>query len=614
LATDLTSAKEHTASVAPRLNGALLSGTRLWPGLRRLRINANASQRDCAAAERHLKAELQQAEHDWQMRFTSWRFFRRTAEADTSRQTVSGIRNLLAGQQRLASVGKTKLTGPREKLERALDERRVESERLNRRAEELAGARFGTASGSCRKRRRLCARGTGRPSGWRSGCRCAAAGRLRLASWQRATALEAVAATCRSHRLRLWWPSDALAKHAEQFAYMIEKMPELKPLVDKVLQLLNAIPLEDIPLLCMHSDRAHPRDLILTRVPVPPNALRPSVVSEPHQIATWWLCNRPGTILTYVTAQMINSENSGIPTQLLGSRSFVRGYIQRLKGKQGRFRGHLSGKRANFTARNRYQPDPNLRIDQGAAFRVSVKPYRTLRFNECCCTPFNADFDGDEMNLHVPQTEEARAEAKQLMASVKNMSTPRNGEPLIAAIQDFHHRSLPNHLQGCVLQQGPGCSAACSKPAASGKAPPSTLTAKNSAPTTATCWSAPGELLAGRVDKKIIGSGSKENLVYLLLRDFGGDACATVLARLTRLIPAYLSHRGFSIGLGDVTPRPRLLEAKAGLVRFGFDRCRELIRQYEAGTLPTQPGCSGQQTLENAVSKQLSDIRDEAGK
>jgi DNA-directed RNA polymerase beta' subunit len=37
------------------------------------------------------------------------------------------------------------------------------------------------------------------------------------------------------------------------------------------------------------------------------------------------------------------------------------------------------------------------------------------RFNECVCTPYNADFDGDEMNLHLPQTEEAKAEALILM-------------------------------------------------------------------------------------------------------------------------------------------------------------------------------------------------------
>lgn len=47
--------------------------------------------------------------------------------------------------------------------------------------------------------------------------------------------------------------------------------------------------------------------------------------------------------------------------------------------------------------------------------QAKVMPHRTFRFNECVCTPYNADFDGDEMNLHLPQTEEAKAEALTLM-------------------------------------------------------------------------------------------------------------------------------------------------------------------------------------------------------
>jgi DNA-directed RNA polymerase III subunit RPC1 len=201
-------------------------------------------------------------------------------------------------------------------------------------------------------------------------------------------------------------------------------------------------------------------------------------------------------------------------------------------GKQGRFRGNLSGKRVDFTSRTVISPDPNLRIEQvgvpiyiakiltypqmvnkanleamkklvrngpdvhpGANFvemsvngvktkkflkygnrkkiaddlkmgnvierhmidddivlfnrqpslhRLSIMCHkakildgRTFRFNECVCTPYNADFDGDEMNLHLPQTEEARAEALILMGNKSNMVTPRNGELLIAATQDF---------------------------------------------------------------------------------------------------------------------------------------------------------------------------------
>jgi len=69
--------------------------------------------------------------------------------------------------------------------------------------------------------------------------------------------------------------------------------------------------------------------------------------------------------------------------------------------------------------------------------KARIMENRTLRFNECVCTPYNADFDGDEMNIHVPQTEEARAEANVLMNVVKNIQTPKNGDPLISATQDF---------------------------------------------------------------------------------------------------------------------------------------------------------------------------------
>jgi DNA-directed RNA polymerase III subunit RPC1 len=67
------------------------------------------------------------------------------------------------------------------------------------------------------------------------------------------------------------------------------------------------------------------------------------------------------------------------------------------------------------------------------AHKAKIMDHKTLRFNECCCTPYNADFDGDEMNIHVPQTEEARSEARILMNVTKNICVPKDGAPLIAA-------------------------------------------------------------------------------------------------------------------------------------------------------------------------------------
>jgi DNA-directed RNA polymerase III subunit RPC1 len=63
-------------------------------------------------------------------------------------------------------------------------------------------------------------------------------------------------------------------------------------------------------------------------------------------------------------AMYINSELPGVPNTM--GQKPIRGFCQRLKGKQGRFRGNLSGKRVDFSGRTVIGPDPNLRIDEVA--------------------------------------------------------------------------------------------------------------------------------------------------------------------------------------------------------------------------------------------------------
>lgn len=55
-------------------------------------------------------------------------------------------------------------------------------------------------------------------------------------------------------------------------------------------------------------------------------------------------------------------------------------------------------------------------------------------------------------------------------------------------------------------------------------------------------------LLCGVLDKTLLGSGSKVNIFYMLLRDFGEDAAVNAMWRLARMAPVFLSNRGFSIG------------------------------------------------------------------
>ena len=59
-----------------------------------------------------------------------------------------------------------------------------------------------------------------------------------------------------------------------------------------------------------------------------------------------------------------------------------------------------------------------------------------------------------------------------------------------------------------------------------------------------------------------------------------------------------LGNRGFSIGIGDVTPGAGLLKAKQDLLDNGYTKCDEFIQRLEEGKLQTQAGCTAEETLE----------------
>src|SRR3989338_7568446 len=67
---------------------------------------------------------------------------------------------------------------------------------------------------------------------------------------------------------------------------------------------------------------------------------------------------------------------------------------------------------------------------------VRVLPYKTFRLHPAVAFPYNADFDGDEMNIHSPQNEEARSEARTLLNVNENLFSPKNNTNMIGNIAD----------------------------------------------------------------------------------------------------------------------------------------------------------------------------------
>lgn len=79
---------------------------------------------------------------------------------------------------------------------------------------------------------------------------------------------------------------------------------------------------------------------------------------------------------------------------------------------------------------------PTLHKASMQAFRAIIQPVKTLKMNLAMTKAYNADFDGDEMNIHVPQSYESIAELKELSSSLKCIMSNQNGKPNVAIVQD----------------------------------------------------------------------------------------------------------------------------------------------------------------------------------
>ena len=81
-----------------------------------------------------------------------------------------------------------------------------------------------------------------------------------------------------------------------------------------------------------------------------------------------------------------------------------------------------------------FNRQPSLHKMSIMGHRVKVFPWSTFRLNLSVTTPYNADFDGDEMNMFVPQSLETKAEAKEIMHIPRQIVSPKNNEPVMGIV------------------------------------------------------------------------------------------------------------------------------------------------------------------------------------
>ena len=534
---------------------------------------------------------------------------------------------------------------------------------------------------------------------------------------------------------------------------------------------LERIPDEDVLALGLNPRFGRPEWMVLTVLPVPPVQVRPSITLESgerseddltHKLVDVLRINQRlrenrdmgapqlvvedlWELLQYHVTTYFDNQTSGIPPARHRSGRPLKTLAQRLKGKDGRFRSNLSGKRVNFSARTVISPDPLLSInevgvpvevargltvplevtvhnsevakelvrrgpgpapDAAGKYRcgvnylvredgqrikvmeknadacaelvtpgsiverqlldgdivlfnrqpslhrmsmmahfVRILPHKTFRFNLCDCPPYNADFDGDEMNLHVLQSQEARAEAKVLMKVEEHILSPRYGGPIIGMLHDHITAAFLLTYQNPTFRRAE-VTYLLSKlnypiPPPAGKDKdgeafwtgkqlfsltlPTDLTLEFRSNIWARCDCAPlackhdawvvienGVLKAGAIDKKAIAY-EKGAILDAIARNDGMPRARQFLDEMSRLAITAIALKGLSTGIDDEDVPEGARKEIAGALEAARTHVNELVEQYRKGELEQMPGRSLEETLEVMVRRELGQARDTAG-
>jgi DNA-directed RNA polymerase subunit A' len=279
-----------------------------------------------------------------------------------------------------------------------------------------------------------------------------------------------------------------------------------------------------------------------------------------------------------------------------------------------------------------FNRQPSLHRISIMAHRVRVMPYLAFRINPSVCFPYNADFDGDEMNLHALQTEEAMTEAKMLMSVEKNIVSPKFGGPIIGLDLDQISGVYMLTARDVVLGGEEAAQLLASagidldlpdKPRFTGKEIFSLLlpgemnmryenhfaksldTQEEKEKEDCIVAIKGGRLEAGRIDK--VGVGAEQGkIINRLLKIKDTEFVREFIDNAGRLGIAYLMKRGFSIGISDLD----ISDSVRAQIKVKLDestkKADQLIDKFTKGDISILPGMTMEESLETQVLNVLS--------
>ena len=456
-------------------------------------------------------------------------------------------------------------------------------------------------------------------------------------------------------------------------------------------QIFKKIKDEDVDFMGFSSKYSRPEWMIITSLAVPPPSMRPSIRQPDNQRCEDDLTYALSSIvktnkglkqvlennstkkkideyqgwLQYLVSTYMDNEIPGVPPHALRS-SFrpLKAITQRLKGKEGRIRGNIMGKRVDYSARTVISVDPNIDIDEfgvpmkiamnltipeivtkynigklrkmirngpkvypGAktvtkakdgdasqrnfslkhvdvqqiadnldigdvvhrhlldgdvclfnrqptlhrmsmmSHRIRILPFSTFRLNINATEPYNADFDGDEMNMHIPQSLQTHEELKQITSVPTQIISPGTSSPSMGIIQDtliggylltaqdqkirrdqmnnfmmFMKDFNGNYPEPIGYENG--------QPYWSGKQLYSLILPDVTINQAKNIKIIRGEIVDGYLNSQMLGRDAS-GLIKQIYNTFGIEKCKNFFNDTENLITRWLMGNSFSIGFGD---------------------------------------------------------------
>ena len=350
-----------------------------------------------------------------------------------------------------------------------------------------------------------------------------------------------------------------------------------------------------------------------------------------------------------------NSARSGRAVAATGQRRRLKSLSDMLKGKQGRFRQNLLGKRVDYSGRSVIVAGPELKINQcglpkmmalelfkpfvigeliareqahnirsasrlietgetivwdaldevikgkyvllnraPSLHRLSIQAFmpvliegRAIQLHPLVCKGFNADFDGDQMAVHLPLSDEAQAEARDIMAANKNLLKPADGSPILHIEQDI--------VLGCYyLTYDRPNTDKTPKPFASLEEALMALDADKVTLQSYVRLPFRGEYRVTTLGRILFNETFPEDFAFqdepmtkkrlqkvmaAVYAQFGQEVTAEIADNLKDLGFQYATESGISMGMGDFED----IEGMDELVTGGDDRSAAISEQYEQG-------------------------------